>query len=88
MKERTIEELHDKRIGHTKFANVCDILVSRGYKVTNIKEYNEKFKFELNGSSFEFSKYWKASATRYADYLISTYNQELQLAKLIGGQSK
>lgn len=81
MKIRTIEELHDPHIGHRKFAKVCDLLLEKGYTPFNIKEYNEKFKFELNGLPFEYSKYWKASAEQFVKYLIDTYNCELEIMK-------
>lgn len=56
MKTRTIEEIHDKYIGHKKFAWFVDTAIEKGYKITEIKEYNEKFKFKMNGWPLEFDK--------------------------------
>lgn len=57
MKVRTIEDIHDKEIGHKKFAWFVDTAIENGYKITEIKEYNEKFKFKMNGWAVEFDKY-------------------------------
>jgi len=62
MKERTISEIHDREIGHTKFAWFCDKAIANGYEITHIKEYNEKFKFKMNGVDVEFVKDPKANA--------------------------
>ena len=56
MKKRTIEEIHDPEVGHKKFAWFVDEATDRGYKITNIREYNEKFKFEMDGHPLEFDK--------------------------------
>ncbi len=56
MKNRTIEEIHDKYIGHKKFAWFVDTAIEKGYKITCIKEYNEKFKFKMDGWPLEFDK--------------------------------
>ena len=56
MKNRTIEEIHDKYVGHKKFAWFVDTAIEKGYTITCIKEYNEKFKFEMNGLQLEFDK--------------------------------
>ena len=56
MKTRTIEEIHDKYVGHKKFAWFVDTAIEKGYKITEIKEYNEKFKFKMNGWPLEFDK--------------------------------
>lgn len=56
MKNRTIEEIHDKEIGHKKFAWFVDTAIEKGYTIKNIREYNEKFKFEMNGWPLEFDK--------------------------------
>lgn len=65
MKVRTIEELHDREIGHKKFAKVCDLLIKKGFKISDIKEYNEKFTYQINGSPASYDKCWKASANEY-----------------------
>jgi len=71
MKKRTLEELHDAKIGHRKFAKICDLLIEKGYSITDIKEYYEKFIFFVDGSRFEYSKVdWKSSAKEFADYVI------------------
>ena len=56
MKKRTIEEIHDIEIGHKKFAWFIDEAIEKGYKITNIREYNEKFKFNMDGYPLEFDK--------------------------------
>lgn len=67
---RTIEELHDSKIGHRKFAKVCDLLIEEGYEVSNIKECYEKFNFVLDKNyPFSYSKEWKASAKAYVEYI-------------------
>lgn len=80
MKTRTIEELHDKEIGHKKFANVCDLILENGHSIKDIKEYNEKFKFYVDGFLFEYSKEWKASAKEYYDYLLNILNFKKDLS--------
>ena len=61
MKERTIEEIHDKEIGHKKFSQFVDNAINDGHEVTEIKEYNEKFKFKMDGMPLEFDKNPKIS---------------------------
>lgn len=56
MQKRTIEDIHDKHIGHKKFAWFIDTAIEKGYKITEIKEYYEKFKFKMNGWPLEFDK--------------------------------
>lgn len=56
MKKRTIEEIHDKEIGHKKFSLFVDEAIERGHKITNIREYNEKFKFDMDGYPLGFDK--------------------------------
>lgn len=79
MKERTIQELHDTQIGHKKFAKICDIVIAQGHTITNIKEYNEKFKFQIDGFNFEYSKNWKSSAKDFAKYLLNLLQAEIDL---------
>lgn len=81
MKNRTIEELHDKYVGHKKFAKVCDLLVQQGHNVTNIREYNEKFKFDVDDFWFEYSKDWKASSKEYVEYLLNMLKMKKIMAK-------
>lgn len=83
MKQRTISDLHDKDIGHKKFAKICDLLIEKGHKVENIKEYYEKFKFEIDDYPFEYDKNWKASANDYVTYCL----QMLDLKKRISNES-
>ena len=56
MKVRTIEEIHDKYVGHKKFAAFVDKAMANGHTIADIKEYNEKFKFKFNGQLMEFDK--------------------------------
>ena len=74
MKRRTIEELHD----HRKFATVCDILTEKHYQINNIREFYEKFKFSINGVELEYSKQWKITAAKIADYIIETYEMNMR----------
>ena len=67
MQKRTIADLHDRYIGHRKFAKVCDLLTEKGYKITDIKEYNEKFTFRVNDTPSTYDKAWKASAASYVE---------------------
>lgn len=69
MKVRTIEELHDPKIGHRKFAKIVDLLIAKGHKVTEIKEYNEQFKFKVDGDLLVYRKEWKSSAKDFAIYI-------------------
>ena len=52
MKTRTIEEIHDKEIGHKKFAWFVDTAIEDGHKITEIKEYNENEGGEENTYSY------------------------------------
>lgn len=81
MKNRTIEELHDKYVGHKKFAAICDILIERGYQITDVKEYNEQFKFRVNKHLFWYRKEWKSSAKDFANYVINLLDTEEELKK-------
>ena len=83
MKNRTIEELHDKDIGHRKFAKVCDLLIEKNHTVTNIKEFNEKFKFEVDGFLMEYSKDWKSSSEEFVHQLLIILNMKKDLASLL-----
>lgn len=78
--KRTIKDLHDKDIGHRKFAKVCDLLVEQGHEVTNIVEYYEKFKFDVDGFWFNYQKVWKASAKDYVEYLLNMLNMKKRIA--------
>lgn len=62
VKNRTLDEIHDKVIGHSKFAWFCDHALADGYEITQIKEYYQKFKFRMNGYLIEFDKNPKANA--------------------------
>ena len=68
-KNRTIEELHDPKIGHRKFAMVVDSLIASGHSVSEIKESYEKFSFRVDGTFFEFQKAWRASALNFSTYV-------------------
>ena len=80
-KERTIEELHDSKIGHRKFAKVCDLLVEQGHEVTNIVEYYERFKFDVDGFWFTYDKAWKSSSKDYVEYLLNMLDMKKLMAK-------
>jgi len=82
MKLRTIEELHDKEIGHRKFAKVCDLVLEEGYQITEIKEYNEQFKFKINKYDFVYRKEWKASSEEFVRYLLNVLALQEQLENL------
>lgn len=56
MQKRTIEDLHDKDYGHKGMARFVDLAMDNGHKVTNIREYYEKFKFNFDGYPMEFDK--------------------------------
>lgn len=81
MKTRTVADLNDKYIGHRKFAKVCDLLIKQNHKVENIKEYNEHFKFTLDGYEFQYSKNWKASAKDYVKYLLNVLDMKIRISK-------
>ena len=56
MKVRTIADIHDKEIGHKKFAWFIDTALEEGHTIGQIKEYNEKYKFVMDGYHLEFDK--------------------------------
>lgn len=80
MKVRTIEEVHDKEIGHKKFAWFVDKAMEDGHKITKIREYNEKFKFEIDGYPLEFDKMPSLSVKWQLEqcYLLLDYHNKLE----------
>ena len=80
MKNRTIEEIHDKYIGHKKFAWFVDTAMEDGHTITGIKEYNEKFKFKMDGVLLEFDKMPSLSVKWQLEqcYLILDYHKKLE----------
>ncbi len=80
MKNRTIEEIHDKWVGHKKFAWFVDTAIEDGHKITQIKEYNEKFKFKLDGYPMEFDKMPDISKKWQLDvcYQLLEYHKKLE----------
>lgn len=80
MKNRTIEEIHDKEIGHRKFSCFVDSAIQDGHRIEKIREYNEKFKFELDGMPLEFDKNPKVSWRWQLDqcYELLWYRSKLQ----------
>lgn len=81
MKNRTIKELHDSEIGHRKFAKVCDLLMAKGHKITDIKEFNEKFTFVLNEHTpCSYDKCWKGTAKSYVDLV----EKVIAFSKVVG----
>ena len=87
IKERTIEDLHDKYIGHKQFAKVVDIIVEKGYEVTDIKESGSTFQFKINGYPFRILKEWKSNK-EWANFLINHYEQMKRLEELRTGSDK
>ena len=81
MKKRTLEELHDKEIGHRKFAKVCDLLIEQGHKITEIKEYYEKFDFYVDDMRFEYSKNWKSTAKGFVAYILDMIQTNKEIEK-------
>lgn len=81
MKKRTIEELHDPKVGHRKIAKICDLLVEKGHKVENITETYEQFKFDVDGFWFTYRKEWKSSAKDFVEYLLNILNMKKLMAK-------
>ena len=81
MQKRTIADLHDKDVGHRKFAKVCDLLVKKGYTITDIKEFNEKFTYQINGSPASYDKCWKASAHEY----VKLVENVMRMSRILGG---
>lgn len=82
MKTRTIEELHDKDIGHRKFAKIVDGLIANHHEISDIKEFNEKFKFKIDGEELQFMKSWKSSAEQFVNYVEQTLELQKQLEAL------
>ena len=83
MKTRTIEEIHDKYIGHKKFAWFVDTAIEDGHKITKIREYNEKFKFEMDGYPLEFDKMPTLSVKWQLEmcYMLLDYHNKLKAMK-------
>ena len=81
IKERTIEDIHDKYIGHKKFAKVIDIIMEKGYEITDIKESGTTFQFRINGYPLRTLKDWKSNK-EWANYLINTYEQAMVLMEM------
>lgn len=83
MKTRTIEEIHDKYVGHKKFAGFVDKAIEDGHTIANIREYNEKFKFEMDGIHLEFDKMPTLSVKWQLEqcYLLLNYHNKLKEMK-------
>ena len=83
MKNRTIEDIHDKEIGHKKFAWFVDTAIEDGHKITCIKEYYEKFKFKMDGYLMEFDKMPKLSKKWQLEtcYQLLEYHKKLERMK-------
>ena len=76
MKNRTIEEIHDKEIGHKKFAWFVDTAIKDGHKITQIKEYNGKIKsipscFVASIMNVTAEEYFTATETEKQDATLS-----------------
>ena len=84
MKIRTIEDIHDKKIGHKKFAWFIDTAIEKGYTITCIKEYYGKYKFKMNGYPIEFDKMPELSAKwqlETCEQLVAYHEQLKELRK-------
>lgn len=81
-KKRTIQDLHSKEYGHFKFAKICDMLIELNHRVDNIVEFYEKFRFDVDGFWFEYSKDWKASAKNYVEYLLNILKMKKIMSKM------
>ena len=76
MKKRTIEEIHDREIGCSKFAKALDRLINSGYTITDIEEYNEKFKFKVDGHHMEYPKCWSSTIDAFVKWTIKTVEED------------
>ena len=47
LKNRTIEELHDKYVGHRKFAKVCDLLIKKVTQSLKLKNIMNNLSLKL-----------------------------------------
>ena len=65
MQRRTIADIYDKDIGFKKFASFIDLAKKDNIEIVNIKEYYEKYKFEVEGGEYEFSKQEQNSTKAY-----------------------
>lgn len=83
VKERTLQDIHDKEIGHSKFAWFCDLAKDNGYEITQIKEYYEKFKFRMNGYLMEFNKSTRINAKWQYDQCIKLIEYYKELDKVL-----
>ena len=79
MKNRTIEEIHDKHIGHKQFAKFVDLAIERGHQINEIKEYYEKFKFMIDDYPAEYDKTVKFDAKWYLHFIEETLNMRKEL---------
>lgn len=83
MKNRTIEDIHDKEIGNKKFAWFVDTVIKEGHTITKIKEFNERFKFELDGYPMSFDKVPSINAKWQLEqcYKLLSYYEKLKSFK-------
>ena len=82
VKPRTLEEIHSKEYGHSKFAWFCDHALACGYEITQINEYQSKFKFRMNGYLLEFDKNPKANAKWQYDCCVKLIDYYKQLEQV------
>ena len=80
-KERTIQELHTKEFGNRKFAKIIDLLIEQGYEVSNIIEFYETYRFDVDGYWFQYQKTWKSTAQSYVDYLLEMLRMKKIMAQ-------
>lgn len=84
VKERTLQDVHDKEYGHSKFALFCDYAKKNGYEITQIKEYQTKFKFRMNGYLVEFDKNPKLNYINQYKMCVECIAYHKQIEKYVG----
>lgn len=83
VKERTLEDIHNKYYGHNKFALFCDQAKKCGYEITQIKEHQAKFKFRMNGYLVEFDKNPKLNYMAQFKMCVECINYHIELDKVM-----
>ena len=86
MKVRTIEEIHDREIGHNKFARFVDNAIKDGHTITEVKEFYEKFKFKMDNVPMEFDKSPKVNSSKQLEQCYKLLENYHRLEKLLEGK--
>lgn len=86
MKRRTIEEVHDRDIGHRKFAKFIDMAIAEGYKITNIRETNVMFKFDMDGYQMDFDKDMSIETKYQFEFCKMNLKTQKKLDEMWGGR--